>query len=162
MERPAYQSSVPAVARAVKALERLASTQQPLSLSTLARMLEVGPSSLLAILTTLRTAGLVSRSLRDGRYTPGPGLVALGNAAAQRLEPLQTFDALAADLVEQLGETVLLWVHQGDGLAGRCCRSLVLVRGCVALTAPRRVGRCRRLRMARARGARRGRFWPPS
>src|SRR6266542_4280566 len=117
MERPAYQSSVPAVARAVKALERLASTQQPLSLSTLARMLEVGPSSLLAILTTLRTAGLVSRSLRDGRYTPGPGLVALGNAAAQRLEPLQTFDALAADLVEQLGETVLLWVHQGDGLA---------------------------------------------
>jgi hypothetical protein len=117
MERPAYHSSVPAVVRAVKALERLASVQQPLSLSTLARMLEVGPSSLLAILTTLRSAGLVSRSARDGRYTPGPGLVALGTAAAQRLEPLQTFDALAADLVEQLGETVLLWVHQGDGLA---------------------------------------------
>src|SRR5215216_6869350 len=117
MGGPAYQSSVPAVARAVKALERLASAQQPLALSTLARMLDVGPSSLLAILTTLRSAGLVSRSARDGRYTPGPGLVALGTAAAQRLEPLQTFDALAADLVEQLGETVLLWVHQGDGLA---------------------------------------------
>jgi hypothetical protein len=117
MDRPAYQSSVPAVARAVKALERLASAQQPLSLSMLARMLEVGPSSLLAILTTLRSAGLVSRSARDGRYAPGPGLVALGTAAAQRLEPLQTFDAVAADLVEQLGETVLLWIHQGDGLA---------------------------------------------
>ena len=45
----------------------------------------VGPSSLLAILTTLRGAGLVSRSARDGRYVPGPGLVALGTAAAQRL-----------------------------------------------------------------------------
>jgi len=117
MERPTYQSSVPAVARAVKALEQLASAQQPLSLSTLARMLGVGPSSLLAILTTLRSAGLVNRSARDGRYTPGPGLVALGTVAAQRLEPLQTFDVLAADLVERLGETVLLWVHQGDGLA---------------------------------------------
>ncbi len=117
MDRPAYQSSVPAVVRAVRALEHLASAQQPLALSALARMLEVGPSSLLAILTTLRSAGLVSRSTRDGRYSPGPGLVALGTAAAQHLEPLHTFDALAADLVEQLGETVLLWVHQGDGLA---------------------------------------------
>src|SRR5262249_2202843 len=117
MERPTYQSSVPAVARAVKALEQLASAQQPLSLSTLARMLGVGPSSLLAILTTRRSAGRGSRSARDGRYTPGPGLVALGTVAAQRLEPLQTFDVLAADLVERLGETVLLWVHQGDGLA---------------------------------------------
>ncbi|HET6316113.1 MAG TPA: pyridoxamine 5'-phosphate oxidase family protein [Chloroflexota bacterium] len=117
MERSAYQGSVPAVVRAVKALEHLASAQQPLSLSTLARTLDVGPSSLLAILATLKTAGLVSRSPRDGRYSPGPGLVALGTAAAQRLEPLQTFDGLAADLVERLGETVLLWVHQGDGLA---------------------------------------------
>src|SRR5207302_443768 len=53
----------------------------------------------------------------DGRYTPGPELVALGTAAAQHLEPLHTFDALAADLVEQWGETVLLWIQQGDGLA---------------------------------------------
>src|SRR4029078_12112676 len=59
----------------------------------------------------------VTRSARDGRYEPGPGLVALGTAAAQRLEPLHAFDVLAADLVEQLGETVLLWLQQGDGLA---------------------------------------------
>ena len=58
MERPAYQGSVPAVVRAVRALEHLASAQQPLALSALARTLEVGPSSLLAILTTLRSAGL--------------------------------------------------------------------------------------------------------
>src|SRR5258705_4936167 len=78
MERPTYQQHVPSVARAVQALERLAAAGQPLSLSTLSRALEVGPSSLLAILTTLRSAGLVSRSTRDGRYTPGPSLVALG------------------------------------------------------------------------------------
>jgi DNA-binding transcriptional ArsR family regulator len=112
-----YQARVPAVARAVQALEHLAAAQQPLSLSSLSRAIGVGPSSLLAILTTLRNAGLVTRSPGDGRYLPGPGLVALGTAAAQRLEPLPTFDLLAADLVDRLGETVLLWIQQGDGLA---------------------------------------------
>src|SRR5258708_6047004 len=117
-----YHARVPAVARAVEALEHLAAAQQPLSLSALSRAIAVGPSSLLAILTTLRGAGLVSRSARDGRYLPGPGLVALGTAAAQRLEPLHTFDMLAADLVDRLGETVLLWIQQGDGLAMAAAR----------------------------------------
>src|SRR5438477_7378176 len=117
-----YRARVPAVARAVQALEHLAAAQQPLSLSSLSRAIDVGPSSLLAILTTLRGVGLVSRSVRDGRYQPGPGLVALGTAAAQRLEPLHTFDVLAAELVDRLGETVVLWVQQGDGLAMAAAR----------------------------------------
>ncbi len=112
-----YRERVPAVARAVHALEHLASSQRPLSLTTLSKAIDVGPSSLLAILTTLRNLGLVSRSPRDGHYLPGPGLVALGTAAAQKLEPLHTFDLLASELVESLGETVLLWIQQGDGLA---------------------------------------------
>jgi IclR helix-turn-helix domain/Pyridoxamine 5'-phosphate oxidase len=117
-----YHARVPAVARAIQALEHLAAAQQPLSLSALSRAIAVGPSSLLAILTTLRAAGLVRRSPADGRYLPGPGLVPLGAAAAQRLEPLPTFDLLAADLVDRLGETVLLWIQQGDGLAMAAAR----------------------------------------
>jgi DNA-binding IclR family transcriptional regulator len=113
---------VPAVARAVRALETLAAAPQPMSLTALSRAIEVGPSSLLAILTTLRAQGLVSRSARDGRYLPGPGLVALGSAAAQCLEPLHAFDLMAADLVDKLGETVLLWIQQGDGLAMAAAR----------------------------------------
>ena len=116
VQRPPYRAQVPAVARAVQALEHLAAADQPVSLSSLSRALEVGPSSLLAILTTLRSFGLVTRGARDGRYRPGPGLAALGAAAAQRLQPLHLFDALATDLVEQVGETVLLWVQQGDSL----------------------------------------------
>jgi hypothetical protein len=115
--QPSYRDRVPAVARAVRALEHLASSQQPLSLTALSKAIDVGPSSLLAILTTLRNLGLVSRSPKDGHYLPGPGLVALGTAAAQRLEPLHAFDLLASELVETLGETVLLWIQQGDGLA---------------------------------------------
>src|SRR5919205_2544715 len=112
VQRQPYRAQAPAV----QALEHLAAASEPLSLSSLSRALGVGPSSLLAILTTLRSFGLVTRGARDGRYRPGPGLAALGAAAAQRLEPLHLFDALAADLVEQVGETVLLWVQQADSL----------------------------------------------
>ena len=122
MPQPSYRERVPAVARAVAALETLASAQQPLSLTNLARHVDISPSSLLAILTTLKSLGMVSRSNRDGRYMPGPGLVALGTAAAQCLEPLHAFDMLATELVDQLGETVLLWIQQGDGLAMAAAR----------------------------------------
>src|ERR671937_3318813 len=103
-----YQAQVPAVARAVRVLEHLTAAQQPMGLSALSRALQVSPSSLLAILNTLRSFGLVSRSPRDGRFAPGPGLAELGGAAAQRLEPQHTFGALATELVDELGETVLL------------------------------------------------------
>jgi hypothetical protein len=116
-----YRDRVPAVARAVAALQSLAEAQQPLTLTHLSKANGVRPSSLLAILTTLRNLGLISRT-SSGRYTVGSGLVALGEAAAQSLEPLNTFDMLANDLVEAHGETVVLWVQQGDGLAMAAAR----------------------------------------
>jgi pyridoxamine 5'-phosphate oxidase-like protein/IclR-like helix-turn-helix domain-containing protein len=116
-EGHSYRDHVPAVARAAKALEMLAGAQHGLSLTALSKAIDVSPSSLLAILTTLRNLGLVSRNTRDGRYRPGPSLVALGSAAAQSLEPLHQFDVLAGELVESLGETVVLWIQQGDDLA---------------------------------------------
>lgn len=108
-----YQDEVPAVARAVRLLERLAVAGGARSLSDLARDLGVGPSSLLAILTTLRHAGLVCRD-QEGRYTVGPGLAALGQAAACKLRACERFARLADALVAALGETVLLWVRQEE------------------------------------------------
>lgn len=107
-----YQDEVPAVARAVRALEILAGSDGR-SLADLSRALGVGASSLLAILTTLRRAGLVARD-EQGRYRLGPGLVALGSAAARHLGVFERFAAVADDLVEQLGESVLLWVRHDD------------------------------------------------
>ncbi|MFN8635425.1 MAG: helix-turn-helix domain-containing protein [Chloroflexota bacterium] len=104
-----YQDQVPAVARAVRVLELLAVSREPRPLADLARELELGASSLLAILTTLRHAGLVVRD-DGGRYRLGPGLVALGSAAACKVRACERFAAVADRLVEQLGETVLLWV----------------------------------------------------
>jgi DNA-binding IclR family transcriptional regulator len=108
-----YQDEVPAVARAVRVLERLAAGRSACSLAELSRELGVGASSLLAILTTLRRAGLVSRD-GAGRYEVGAGLAALGSAAACRLRACERFASLADALVTALGETVLLWVRQDD------------------------------------------------
>lgn len=108
-----YQDEVPAVARAVRLLERLAGAGNACTLADLARDLDVGPSSLLAILTTLRHAGLVSRD-QDGRYAVGPSLIALGQAAACKLRACERFGPLADALVAALGETVLLWIRQED------------------------------------------------
>src|SRR5438552_2907473 len=57
-EPTAYQARVPAVARAVLALEHLAAAQQPLSLSALARAIGVGPTDRLR-----GAAGATGRSL---------------------------------------------------------------------------------------------------
>jgi PPOX class probable F420-dependent enzyme len=108
-----YQQSVPAVARAALVLERLAATPDTLSLAALSRAVGAGPSSLLAILTTLRGFGLVAKNA-DGRYALGPGLAALGAAAARSVSALQVFQIVAERLAARVGETVLLWIPQGD------------------------------------------------
>lgn len=105
----------PAVARAVRAVERLAATGEPCSLSALSRELGIGPSSLLAILTPLRDAGVVVRDAA-GRYTLGPALVGLGEAAARACTPSRAFERVAGPLVDRTGETVLLWSACGADL----------------------------------------------
>ena len=111
-----YQDEVPAVVRAVRALELLAGSSSGQTLAELSRALGIGASSLLAILTTLRRSGLV---LRDdtGCYRVGPRLAGLGATASQRNGLFERFAAIAEMLVGQFGESALLWVRQEDGYA---------------------------------------------
>src|SRR5688572_25694737 len=110
-----YQDEVPAVARAVRVLERLAASDCAYSLADLSRDVGVGRSSMLAVLATLRHAGLVARG-GAGQYQVGPGLAALGSAAACRIRACERFDSIANGLVATIGETVVLWVRHEDTL----------------------------------------------
>lgn len=110
-----YQERVPAVDRAVQVLRCVVQAERGQTLAELSRATRVTPSSLLAILNTLRRHALVRRSEPDGRYFAGPGLLALGAAAAQRLSAASTFNLVAEGLVRRTGETALLWVrHEGS------------------------------------------------
>lgn len=89
-----YAEHVPAVGRAVEVLQQLVEARGPLSLSALSRYVGASPSSLLAVLTTLRGYGLVERRTADGLYQPGPRLAALGAGAARHLGAHAAFEAL--------------------------------------------------------------------
>ncbi len=106
--KKSYAGAVPMVRRTVAALEWLAANPRGGTLSDLARALGISPSSLLALLTTLRAGDYVVRG-DDGRYRVGPALAALGSSASAALNPLAAFLSVAPALAADTGETILLW-----------------------------------------------------
>ncbi len=102
------------VQRTVAVLERLTAHPEGATLTELSRAERISPSSLLALLTTLRARGYVTRGEADGRYRAGPALAALGSAAVAALNPLAAFVSVGASLAAETGETVLLWQVDGN------------------------------------------------
>ncbi|MBV9121632.1 MAG: helix-turn-helix domain-containing protein [Chloroflexi bacterium] len=102
-----YSGAVPAVQRAIAALDHLRTSETAPTLTELSQALGLNRSSVLAILNTLRSAGWVSRDDAD-RYALGPALLAYAPRVARANGPLDVFDQPAQMLVDALGETVAL------------------------------------------------------
>lgn len=117
--------SVPAARRAIAALELLAGLPEGATLAALSRALSVSPSSLLALLGTLRAVGYVARE--GDRYRVDVGVPALGARAATCLgigaaldrarERLQR-SALAPELQQAVDATRRPAAPQAKGLSG--------------------------------------------
>ncbi|MEV7005156.1 IclR family transcriptional regulator [Streptosporangium sp. NPDC051022] len=101
---------VPSVARAIRVLELLASAPDGLTLTEVARALEMPPSSALAICTTLRQEGLANRT-RDRRYTLGPGILSLAEKYARGGLPA-LFMRACRDVLPDNRETVVLALRE--------------------------------------------------
>ncbi|MCX4149980.1 MULTISPECIES: IclR family transcriptional regulator [Paraburkholderia] len=93
--------SVPAVRRAVAILSFLAEQTTPMSLSQVARAVDILPSSCLHILRELAAPRLVSIDPRQKSYRLGPGIVDLARAA-MRQDP---FAEYAKPHLKQLADT---------------------------------------------------------
>ncbi len=105
---------VPSVDRALRTLEELAREPAGATLSDLSRAVATAPSTLLAILNTLRQRGYVERDDRAGsRYRLGAAAQRLTRATATPAELHRAFGRVADHLLLQLGETVLLWILEG-------------------------------------------------
>src|SRR6266516_2417872 len=76
---PSYGEAVPAVRRALAVMECLRAAPAGFTLSQLSRELGISPSSLLAILRTLRHSEYVQHDEATGRYRLGPALAALAD-----------------------------------------------------------------------------------
>lgn len=106
----------PALKRGLRALELIAASRTPLSLSELSRQLNVNRSSMFRLLHTLRTSGYVSVA-EDGGFVPASRLLNLGydylqgrpivDVARPSLTALSDATGLDAQLMSLDGDAVV-------------------------------------------------------
>jgi len=105
---------VPAVDRAARLLALLEAGQSAMTISELARELNINKGTMRDLLETLRAHGLLERDEPRKQYRLGPRLARLGMAALGQMDLARVAHAYLIDLAHQLGGAVLLVVRHGD------------------------------------------------
>jgi DNA-binding IclR family transcriptional regulator len=105
---------VPAVDRAVRLLELLATDDRSFGISELARQLDLNKATVRDILLTLDHHRLVQRDPATRRYRLGARLHELGAARTWRADLRALARPALEALRDQTGETVILGVRAGD------------------------------------------------
>jgi DNA-binding IclR family transcriptional regulator len=93
-------TKVPAVTRAVAILRKLGASSEPLGVNSLARDLDLVPSTCLHILRALVAEGLVDFDVTSKRYAIGLGILPIAHSAIQRSD----FATLAQPMLVALSE----------------------------------------------------------
>jgi DNA-binding IclR family transcriptional regulator len=113
---PEGKSAAPAVERAVRVLDALAASSQPIGLAQLARELDLPKSSVLAICSTLASRSMVERC-GDGRYKLGIHVVDLSNAYLSATDLVRGFADVGSQVPLLAQETLVLSVlDRGDAV----------------------------------------------
>jgi DNA-binding IclR family transcriptional regulator len=85
-----------------------------MTISELARGLNINKGTMRDLLETLRAHGLLERDEERKQYRLGPRLARLGMAALGQLDLARTAHAYLIDLAHRIGGAVLLVVRDGD------------------------------------------------
>lgn len=101
------------IERAIAAIEALATAPEGLGVSSLARRLDVNPSSASRLLATLGRSGLAARR-PDGRYQLGLRFVSLAEQVLARLDVRELARPALHAIVAQTGETATLSIPAAD------------------------------------------------
>lgn len=112
---------VPAVERAVRLIDALAASREPVALAELARRLALPKSSVHGLLATLVAHGLAHRH-DDGSFTLGSRPLRWADAFAAQSDVLRAFDLHARRAQALAAETVMLAVLEGDQVLYLACR----------------------------------------
>jgi DNA-binding IclR family transcriptional regulator len=112
---------VPAVERAARLLDALASSRQPLSLADLARRLDLPRSSVHGLLATLVALDLARRN-GDAEFSLGPKTLQWADAYGAQSDVLRAFDAQADRIPPLATETVMLATLEGADVVYLACR----------------------------------------
>lgn len=121
---------VPAVDRALRILAELAAQpDKPMTLSELARAVEINLSTCHSIVMSLTDASYLLRHEPDKTYTLGPAVVEVGTAALEQYPGLPLARAAAAELARRFDLPVTVGGRAGDEL-------IVLAHAATARLAP--------------------------
>ena len=104
-----------AAKRALEVIENVAASPRPVSLSEIAREVGLPKSSAHALIRTLDNEGYLQRDDR-GEYSLGPRLLRLLGTLPHRLELPRVARPIMQGLVDELGETAILGIRQGDAI----------------------------------------------
>ncbi len=109
-------NSPQSVTRVIRILEALCTSDGPVGLADLSRMLDTPKSSLAALLRGLTDSDVLL--FMDGSYRLGPGAFGLGSALVEARRRIQSSDLVREGmrrLAHRSGETVLFGVRDEDG-----------------------------------------------
>lgn len=107
-----HSPKVPSVQKAVEILSLIASTDQALGASAIARALSLPKSTVFNICDTLTQTKMLTRSA-EGLYSPGPKTLILGRGYVESVDPIRSFGTEAERIEELAKETLVLAVLDG-------------------------------------------------
>lgn len=111
--RPGRSYRVEALAKGLRLLSLFTVERPALRIKDLVALSGIPMPTVFRLVATLEEEGYVERTL-DGQVRPGTGVLALGFAAMQGLDLVQTAQGSLRDLSASTGETVNLGVLYGD------------------------------------------------
>jgi len=114
--------NVPALTRAHALLDMIAAAELPLSVSEIARRLDLPKSTVHGMCVTLANLGLLARH-GDGGFTMGPHVMRWANAFMARADLVAEFAELWDSLNVFYGETITLSVLEGADVVYIACRN---------------------------------------
>jgi IclR family transcriptional regulator, KDG regulon repressor len=105
-----------AAKRSLELIEQVATAQDAVSLTELARALDLPKSSTHALARTLTDEGFLDRGAESGRYSAGPRLVKLVHALQGQFRLSEVAHPIMQDVAQDLGETILLGVRRNQSI----------------------------------------------
>lgn len=99
----------------MEVIEHVAASPRPVGLSAIAREVGLPKSSAHALVRTLDDEGYLQRDER-GEYSLGPRLLRLLGSLPHRLELPRVARPIMQELVDEVGETAILGIRQGDDI----------------------------------------------
>src|SRR6056297_458843 len=124
------ESSVRALDKAINILEAMSRLDRDIDLASLARIMQMPKSTLLRLLTTMKTHNLIRQDESTKRFSLGLGLVALGRSAEKNFDLVDKVHPYLIELAEKTGETASLMTLEGDhGIYADQVLSKSMIRG---------------------------------